>query len=127
MAAVLMRIYKTRHFTKWARKHSIGDGLLVDAVNEMTTGLIDADYGGDLYKKRIATRGRGKSGSVRTLLALRVDERAYFLYGFEKNEQSNINVREKRAYKALARSMLAFNKEDLEERLKAGSLIEVEL
>ena len=43
------------------------------------------DYGGFLYKKRIATKGRGKSGSVRTLLALQMNNKAYFLYGFEKS------------------------------------------
>lgn len=122
-----MRVFKTRKVAKWARKHSIDDGLLVTAINEMGVGLIDADYGSHLYKKRIATRGRGKSGSVRTILALRVNERAYFLYGFEKNERTNITDKEKSAYKTLATAVLAFNKNDIEERLRAGSLIEVEL
>ncbi len=37
-------------------------------VEEMVKGLIDADLGGHVYKKRIALPGKGKSGSVRTLL-----------------------------------------------------------
>ena len=120
-----MRVFKTRHFSKWARKHAISNKLLISAVSEMSEGLIDADYGGNLYKKRIATKGRGKSGSVRTLLALTVNGRAYFLYGFEKNERSNINYREKRAYKTLANALLAFTEDEIKQRLEEGSLIEV--
>jgi hypothetical protein len=35
----------------------------------MEQGLIDADLGGGLFKKRIALPGRGKSGGARTLIA----------------------------------------------------------
>jgi hypothetical protein len=35
----------------------------------MANGLIDADLGGGIVKKRIALPGQGKRGSTRTLLA----------------------------------------------------------
>lgn len=38
-------------------------------ADEMERGLIDADLGGHVVKKRVAIGGRGKSGGVRTLLA----------------------------------------------------------
>lgn len=120
-----MRIFKTRHFAKWADKHKVDDALLIAAVYDLAIGLVDADYGGFLYKKRIATKGRGKSGSVRTLLAVQISNKAYFLYGFEKNEQANITLKEKAAYKLLAKSMLGFTTKNINERLKEGSLLEV--
>lgn len=120
-----MRIFKTRQFARWAGKHGIDNMALIKAVEEIANGLIEADYGGSLFKKRIATRNRGKSGSIRALLACKVDDKAVFLYGFEKNERDNISAKEKSAYKLLTRAVLAFSNEEISERLKDQSLIEV--
>jgi hypothetical protein len=49
-----MRIFKTRLFAKWARKEKLTDRLLQQAIHEMEQGLLDADLGGCVYKKRIA-------------------------------------------------------------------------
>jgi len=62
-------IYKTRHFTRWARKAGLKDSFLKTAVLEIQSGLLEADLGGGIVKKRIALPGRGKSGGTRTLLA----------------------------------------------------------
>jgi hypothetical protein len=35
----------------------------------MAAGLIDADLGGGVLKKRVGLAGRGKRGGVRTLVA----------------------------------------------------------
>jgi hypothetical protein len=35
------------------------------AIAEMAAGLIDADLGGSVYKKRVPLPGRGKSGGAR--------------------------------------------------------------
>ena len=59
------RIFKTRHFQRWMRKTDLLDEMLVNAVVEMANGLIDADLGGGVLKKRVALPGRGKRGSVR--------------------------------------------------------------
>jgi hypothetical protein len=40
------------------------DQILCQAVAEMEKGLIDADLGGGVVKKRVALPGRGKSGSI---------------------------------------------------------------
>lgn len=62
-----MRIFAIKLFYKWAQGNELTDNLLCDAVDEIERGNVDANIGGNLYKKRIATKGRGKSGSVRTL------------------------------------------------------------
>ena len=57
-----MRVFKNKAFTKWAAKEGVTDDALRTAVEEMARGLIDADLGGQVFKKRVATGGRGKSG-----------------------------------------------------------------
>ena len=44
------------------RKTELTDSALCDAVAEMAQGLIDADLGGGVVKKRIGLAGRGKRG-----------------------------------------------------------------
>jgi hypothetical protein len=63
------RVFKTRHFARWMRKTPVSDEALCRAVQEMVRGLLDADLGGDVVKKRVALPGRGKSGGARTLVA----------------------------------------------------------
>ncbi len=62
-------ILKTRNFARWARKSGLSDSLLKKAVLEIQRGLLEADLGGGIVKKRIALPGRGKRGSARILLA----------------------------------------------------------
>jgi len=81
-----MQVFMTKWFQRWAARETLTDDALLSAVEEIGQGLIDADLGGHLVKKRIGTRGRGKSGSVRTLLAIQLGEKAFFIYGFSKNE-----------------------------------------
>ncbi|MDO9202972.1 MAG: type II toxin-antitoxin system RelE/ParE family toxin, partial [Hydrogenophaga sp.] len=63
-----MNIYKTRWFDRWARKEGLAASSLCTAVHEMMLGLVDADLGGGLVKKRIGRPGQGKSGGYRTLV-----------------------------------------------------------
>ncbi len=55
------------------------------AVSEMERGLVDADLGGGVVKKRVALPGRGKRGGARTLVATNRGDRWFFVYGFEKS------------------------------------------
>ncbi len=80
----MKRIFKTRHFRRWMRKTDRGEDALCMAVAEMNAGLIDADLGGFVVKKRVALPGRGKRGSTRTLLATNKHNRWFFIFGFEK-------------------------------------------
>ena len=61
------------------RKTELTDAALCVAVEEMVDGLIDADLGGGVVKKRIGLSGRGKRGGVRTLVATRKGN-VYILY-----------------------------------------------
>ena len=80
-----------------------------------------------MVKKRIGTRGRGKRGSVRTLLAFQLDDKAFFIYGFSKNERENVNQKELKALELLARELLGYTNAALEKALKTGVLIKVNI
>jgi hypothetical protein len=120
-----MAIYKTRWFNRWADKQGLDNSSLCNAVREMAAGLYDADLGGGLVKKRIARSGQGKRGGFRTLIATNKGHGWFFVYGFPKNERSNIDKREEEALKKLALKLLALTPEALDRATKANEIIEV--
>jgi hypothetical protein len=89
------------------RKTELTDVALCAAVAEMAQGLIDADLGGGVVKKRVGLAGRGKSGGARTLLATNKGTRWFFVFGFEKNDRANIAPDELEALQTLAQELLA--------------------
>jgi hypothetical protein len=91
----------------------------------MEAGLYEADLGGGLLKKRIARQGQGKSGGFRTLVATDKGDRWFFVFGFPKNERSNIDRDEEDALKKLAAYLLLLAPPALAKALGAGELIEV--
>jgi hypothetical protein len=120
-----LEIYKTRVFHRWANDEGLTDAAICDAVKEMNNGLFDADLGGGLFKKRIAKQGKGKSGGFRTLLATNRGDKWFFIFGFQKNERSNIDKDEKEALKKLASQLLSYNNELLNKAITAKELTEV--
>ena len=119
-------IYKTRNFARWARKTGLTDSLLETAVLEIYRGLLGADLGGGIVKKRIALPGRGKRGSTRTLLATNRDDRWFFVFGFGKNERENISELELATLKKLAKDLLGLSDTQIAVAVGEGSLVEVE-
>lgn len=119
------RIFKTRYFSRWMEKTELTDVLLLNAVEEMERGLIDADLGGGVFKKRVALPNRGKSGSVRTLIATNKNDRWFFMLGFEKNQRENINEKELRFLKDFATDLLTIPQSRLLNSLKSKDLLEI--
>ena len=122
-----MRAFKTKWFARWARREGLGDGALAIAVAEMERGLIDAQLGGQVVKKRVPLPGRGKRGGTRTLLAFRQGEKAFFIYGFAKNERSTVSDDELNALKLLAKEVLSYGPAKLAKTINAGELIKIEV
>ncbi len=121
----MRRVFKTRHFARWMRKTALVDSSLCEAVREMVSGLIDADLGGDVVKKRVALPGRGKSGGVRTLVATRKASRWFFVFGFEKSERANVSTSELEALQMLASDLLALSGSQLDLAVEDGALQEI--
>lgn len=120
-----MAVYQTRWFDRWARKEGLAASSLCAAVHEMKSGLIDADLGGGLVKKRIGRPGQGKSGGYRTLVATNMGSRWVFVFGFPKNERSNIDKDETEALKKLAAHLLSLTPQAVVKAELAGELIKV--
>lgn len=120
-----MRILKRKDFARWQAGDKLSDAVLCKAVKEMESGLIDADLGGFLYKKRVARSGGGKSGGYRTLLSARIGNRYVFLHGFPKNDKANITQGEKKALQYAGKVFLDLSAEALSKALQSGVLVEV--
>lgn len=121
----MARAFKTRHFARWMRKSPLTDASLCRAVSEMRQGLIDADLGGGVVKKRLALPGCGKSGGARTLVATNLGDRWFFVFGFEKNERANISDSELEALQGLAAHLLALTSAQLDIAVTDQSLDEI--
>ncbi|MCL2830694.1 MAG: type II toxin-antitoxin system RelE/ParE family toxin [Betaproteobacteria bacterium] len=121
----MTRIFKTRHFQRWMRKTELTDAALRKAVEEMSAGLIDADLGGGVLKKRVGLAGRGKRGGARTLVATNKDNRWFFVFGFEKNERANISDEELEGLQSYAADWLALDGTQLDEAVTDGALQEI--
>ena len=91
----------------------------------MEKGLIDADLGSGLCKKRIASGNRGKSSGYRLIVGARVGERYFFLHLFPKSEKGNITTKERKALRMLAKNLLDLSESDIRNLLKDGSLLKV--
>lgn len=107
------------------KKVGLTDETLWAAVEEMSQGLIDADLGGHVVKKRIALPGQGKRGGARTIVATEMAGRWFFLYGFSKNQRSNIDKDELRVLQEVARELLGFDDRQLAIALATGEMVEI--
>lgn len=121
----MKRIFKTRHFSRWMRKTELTDSVLCGAVEEMSQGLIDADLGGDVVKKRVGLAGRGKRGGARTLIATNKGSRWFFVYGFEKNDRANITADELGALQDIAHDLLSITGLELDKAVAENALQEI--
>ena len=104
----------------------MSDETLCAAVKEIARGLVDADLGSGVIKKRVAVGGRGKRGGVRMILAYQAGNNAFFIYGFAKNTRANINDDELKALKLLAADLLNYSTHYLAYLVEVGELLEIE-
>ena len=123
-----MRVFKNKWFNHWASKEGISDAVLLDAAKEIATGMVEADLGGCLFKKRLPRAGAGKRGGYRVVVGYRKPntERIIFLYSFAKNEKTNISVKEEAALSLAAESFVSTADKQVQELLATGSIWEVQ-
>jgi hypothetical protein len=120
-----MRVFKLKQFARFAGKEGISDAKLADAVLEIENGLNVIDLGGGLIKKRVARTGGGKRDAYRTAIAYREGIRSVFLYGFPKNDKTNLTGLELDSLKKLAKIYVRLSDVDMERALTAGEIKEV--
>lgn len=120
-----MQVLKTKWLARFAKHEGIADVSLHEAIARAERGLVDADLGGGLIKQRVARRGKGRSGGYRMLISYRLKKRAVFLYGFAKNERSNISADELLTAREIASCWLAADAKQIAHAFAEGELQEV--
>ncbi len=120
-----MKVYKNKVFQKWAKSEGVKDTDLTKAATEIEAGLVDGALGGDVFKKRLARKGQGKRGGFRTIVAFQKGHRIFFMYGFAKNQRTNISEKEEQDLKKLAKFLLDTQENKLEAMIENGTLYEV--
>jgi hypothetical protein len=121
-----VRIFKTKWMVRFVRRERINDASLEEAIERAERGIIDADLGGGLIKQRVARPGQGRSGGFRMIVAYRTEDRAFFLYGFAKNERENIDDDELQTLRDIAADLLTQADSALDDAVNAGKLQEIE-
>lgn len=121
-----MRIFKTKWVVRFVRRERINDASLKEAIERAERGIIDADLGGGLIKQRVARPGEGRSGGFRMIVAYRTEERAFFLFGFAKNERENIEDDELRTFRDIAAQFLKNDDAVLDAAVSEGRLQEID-
>ena len=120
-----MRILKNKPFHLWAKELGLSDASLTKTVEELSQGLYEANLGGSIYKKRVAVANQGKRGGARTIIAFKMHEKAFFIYGFSKSKKENIKRKEEDALKNLAKIYFSYNENEIEQAIKIGEFFEV--
>lgn len=119
------RIFKSKKFSKFAKKEGISDPKLRQAINELKDGLHDGELGHNVWKKRVARDSGGKRSGYRTIILYKEGEHIFIAYGFPKNEQENITDAQEKGFKILSDYLLNLSDEELDFLLKAKEYIEV--
>lgn len=120
------KVFKNAWFARFAAKHEITDQLLLEVIRRAEAGLIDADLGSGLIKQRVARAGAGKSKGFRSIVVFRNSERAFFIYGYAKNETDNLKPNELAQYRTAAKILLALTETELNALLANGTFERIE-
>ena len=120
-----MQILKTKKFESFCQSNGIDDAKLTDAIKEVESGLVEAELGAQIVKKRVARDGGGKSGGYRTIVFFKLGKRAIFLHGFPKNALDNIDRKTLENLKTLAKSYNRLSDNEILTAIAAGIFVEV--
>lgn len=117
----------TKWFIKWATKANLSNKNLLEAINDLEKGLSIADLGGNLFKIRVKRAGKGKSSGFRTIVIYKKKDKAIFLYGFGKNEKSNISKTELQYFKKMGNDLLVLNTKQITDSIEKQILFNLEV
>jgi hypothetical protein len=121
-----VRVFKNTWFARFAAKEGIADGELKAIVNDtLEAGQAEAGLGGGVYKVRVARPGEGKSGGYRVIVYFRSRFRTFFVYGFAKSDRDNLDQKEMRHYKELAKDYLNLTDAMIKNALQSGKFVEI--
>ncbi|QFT56480.1 type II toxin-antitoxin system RelE/ParE family toxin [Microbulbifer sp. THAF38] len=123
----MARLFMTMDFRETAIAEGISPDSLRKAGKRLEQGSFDAHIGKNVYKQRVPANGRGKRGGARTIVAFRSQsgDKVFFLYGYSKKRQDNIDDDDVKTLEILAARLLNASDEVIAARLNEGYLVEV--
>lgn len=107
------------------KKTKISDLKLAATIAEMEAGLKGVELGKNIYKKRIVLQACGKRSGGRTVIIYKKQEKAFFIYGFSKNEKENISTIETEAFKKYSAILLNMDESQLNDAILGNAIMEV--
>ena len=115
-----IRVFALKGFIRFARRMHVSE----EALWGVLLSPPDADLGGGLYKFRIARPGEGARGGGRALVALKMGDRAFLMFGWEKKDMENIGSKELKVYQNLAKRYLGLTDSEINIAKSDGTLQE---
>ena len=120
------RIFSIPAFDRFARKARIGDERLIDAVDRADRGLIYADLGEEVIKQAVGRPNEAAINGFRTIIGFRAEFRAFFLYGFPKNQADNITPNALKGFRKIAADFMLLTDGQMDILLSSEELREIE-
>lgn len=114
----LTRIFKTARFSKDATKAKVRDVELCSAIKQVLSGQVD-DLGGGVFKKRL------NHNLYRSIILAKGGNYWIFEYLFAKQDRSNIEHDELRAFRLLANSYAGLTAMQVSRLLVNGDFVEI--
>ena len=115
---ITQRTFKTARFSKDAKKVSITDADLCEAITQVLAGQAD-DLGGGVFKKRL------NSNMYRAMILARGGKYWVYEYLFAKKDQGNIQADELAGFRLLAKGYAALTPAQLSRLLTDKDLMEI--
>ena len=114
----MARTFKTKWFSKTARKARIADAELCEAIEEAAKGQAD-DLGGGVFKKRL------KANAYRSIVLMKGGTWWVYEYLFAKKDRDNIDDEELAGFRVLAKSYAGLDAAQVQRLLDDKDLTEI--
>ena len=99
---------------------------MIDAVDRADRGLIYAELGEEVIKQAVGRPNEAAINGFRTIIGFRSEFRAFFLYGFPKNEIDNITSNALKDFRQRSALLMALSDEAIAAFVVAEELREIE-
>ncbi len=112
------RAFKTKWFSKEAKKANIADAELCEAIKEVMKGQAD-DLGGGVFKKRL------NKNRHRSIVLAKGGKYWVYAYLFAKKDRENIDTKELQEFRKLADLYENKTDKDIQKELDLKELVEI--
>ena len=113
-----MRVFLTSSFRRAAHRHRVAGAELCQAARYVLSGRA-ANLGGGVFKRRL------RENRLRGIVVVSRAQYCYFVYLYDKQDQSGLDAAELRQFRELAKGYESLSARQLADLLYANALKEV--